>query len=58
MYPKKSAIWPVPSFPETGHKNQKTFLFGKKLSFLNQARWQPNLSGASLKPEYNQLHLG
>ncbi len=26
MYPKKSAIWPVHSFPETANKNQITLL--------------------------------
>jgi hypothetical protein len=38
MYPKKSAIWPVPSFPETGHNNQITILF-KKVIFLKQLSW-------------------
>ncbi len=59
MYPK-TAIWPVPTVPETGHNNQITLLFlFLFLFFYNcQARWQPNLGWASLKPEYNQLQLG
>jgi hypothetical protein len=40
MYPKNSAIWPLPSFPETGHKNQIMLLFGI-LKRNCQASWQP-----------------
>ncbi len=27
MYPQKSAIWPVCSFPETANKNQKGYYY-------------------------------
>jgi hypothetical protein len=57
MYPKKSAIWPVHSFPETANKNQNyqiTLLsFLKKSKKLSSLLAQPNLHWASLKTDYN-----
>jgi hypothetical protein len=55
MYPKKSAIWPVHSLPETANKNQITLLL-LLLLLLKMSSYiaQPNLLLASLKTGYNK----
>jgi hypothetical protein len=57
MYPQKSAIWPVRSFPETANKIQMTLLFSQidkiKMSSLLA---QPYLRQASLKTDYKSIN--